>query len=158
MTALRAWFAGRSLRERRLILVMLALAAVTVLWGLVIRPVRDGLADARERHAGAVMRLGETRAAVATLRYIQRVRTAPLAGSLADTVRARADAAGFTLASLDQDAPDRVRVTIQSARPAALSGWLAQLERGGILIDSAAIKDNGDRTVGVSLTLRARAA
>ena len=56
MNELRAWFAGRSLRERRLILVMVALLAVTIVWGLVIRPVRDGLSSTRERYADAVVR------------------------------------------------------------------------------------------------------
>ena len=158
MTGLKTWFEGRSLRERRLLLVMAALAVLTLLWALIIRPVGDGLSSARERHADAVTRLGETRAQVATLRDIQRTRATPLTGTLADVVRAEADQAGFALASLDQDGADRVRVGIQSARPAALTAWLARLERLGILVDSAAMTDKGDKTVGVALTLKARAA
>ena len=115
MTGLKTWFEGRSLRERRLLLVMAALAVLTVLWGLIIRPVGDGLSSARGRHADAVTRLGETRAQVATLRDIQRTRATPLTGTLADVVRAEADQAGFALASLDQDGSSRVRIGIQSA-------------------------------------------
>ena len=47
MSGMRNWFAGRSLRERRMILVMLALLAVTIVWGGIILPVRDGLSSAR---------------------------------------------------------------------------------------------------------------
>lgn len=158
MTAWRAWFDGRALREKRLILVMLALLALTLVWYGVIRPVGDALSSARGRHADAVIRLGETQARVEAIRDIDRHRPPPLTGSFADGVRARAADAGFALASLDQDGPDRVRVSIQSARPAALIPWLARIENAGILVDEATFTDNGDRTVGARLTLKARGA
>ena len=157
MSGLKTWFDGRSLRERRMLLVMMALAVLTLIWGAIIRPVGDGLSSARERHADAVTRLGETQAQVDALKDAQRRRPAPLTGSLADVVRAQADQAGFALASLDADGADRVRVGIQSARPGALTAWLARLERGGILVDAAAMTNNGDKTVAATLTLKARA-
>lgn len=157
MNGLKTWFDGRSLREKRMLLVMMALAVLTLVWGAIIRPVGDGLSSARERHASAVTRLGETQAQVAVLRDLQRRRPPPLTGALADVVRAQADQAGFALASLDPDGADRVRVGIQSAKPAALTQWLARLERTGILVDSAAMTNNGDRTVAATLTLKARA-
>ena len=49
MKEMRDWFASRSLRERRLILVMLGLAAVTLVWAAIILPVRNGLSSSRER-------------------------------------------------------------------------------------------------------------
>jgi len=156
MTGLRTWFRARSLREKRLLLAMLALAVLTLVWGGIIRPLGDALASARERHADAVVRLARTEAAVETLRLIQARRARPLTGALADVVRAEANEAGFALASLDQQAPDRVHVGIQSARAGALVGWLARLERSGVLVDNARLTDNGDRTVGVDLTLRER--
>lgn len=155
-----AWFAARSLREKRLILVMLALLALTLIWAGIIRPVGDALSSARERQADAVTRLGQTRTEVDVVRAVQSRRgpagIAGLSGTLADAVRGRADAAGFTLASLDPQADDRVHVTLTSARPAALVAWLARLERGGILIDSARMTDNGDRTVAADLVLKAQ--
>jgi general secretion pathway protein M len=156
MTGLRTWFDGRSLREKRLLLIMLALAAVTLVWAGIVRPVGDALASARTRHADAVERLVRTQVAVEALRSIQARRTRPLTGTLADVVRAAANEAGFALASLDQQAPDRVHVGIQSARAGALVAWLARLERAGVLVDNARLTDNGDRTVGVDLTLRGR--
>ena len=156
MTGLRSWFEARSLREKRLLLVMLALAALTLVWAGIVRPVGDALAGARTRHADAVVRLARTQGAVESLRLIQARRTRPLTGTLADVVRAAANQAGFALASLDQQAPDRVHVGIQSARPGALVAWLARLERSGVLVDNTRLTDNGDRTVGVDLTLRER--
>lgn len=158
MTALRAWFDGRSLREKRLILVMLALLALTLVWFVVIRPIGDALSSERGRHADAVIRLGETRAAVTALRGLERDRPAPLTGRFADAIRPRAADAGFALATLDEDGPNRVRVSIASARPAVLVPWLARLEAAGILVDGATLTSNGDQTVGVQLVLKARGA
>jgi general secretion pathway protein M len=152
-----AWFQTRSLREKRLILVMLAILALTVIWLGLLRPLSDALSSERQRHADAVVQLGETQARVEALRQIGRLRAAPLTGTLADTVRARAADAGFAVATLDEDGPGRVRVGIAGARPAALVPWLARLEAGGILVDTATLTDKGDRTVGVNLTLKARA-
>lgn len=156
MIGLRAWFASRSLRERRLILVMLGLLAVTIAWGGVIRPLNDALAGARTRHADAVIRLGETQARVETVLRAQRRAPATLPLALADEVRVRASEAGFTLTSVEPDGSDRVRVSVQSARPGALTGWLARLEARGLLVDEAAFTANPDQTVGATLTLRSR--
>ena len=157
MTGLRTWFDGRSLREKRLILVMLALLALTIMWGAIILPVRDGLASTRERYDAAVVRLGEAEARVAAVRRIQRARPTPLDAPLADAVRARADDAGFALASLDPDG-DRIRIAIATAKPGALLGWIAGLEADGILVDGLTITGNGDGTVAAQMTLMARAA
>ncbi|WP_343527232.1 type II secretion system protein GspM [Sphingomonas sp.] len=155
MKALKLWFDGRSTREKRLLLVMVGLLAVTIVWGGILRPLGDGLSSARERHADAVIRLGEAQAMADELR--QRRRRPTLAGSLADTVRLSAEQAGFALSALTEDGPGRVRAQIASARPGALTPWLARLERGGVLVEQATLTDNGDRTVGVALLLRARA-
>ncbi len=158
MSALRTWFAGRALREKRLILVMLALLAITIVWAGVIRPVRDGLSSARERHADAVIRLGQTLNEVEAVKSAQRAGIQPLSGALADTVRAKADEAGFALATLDQDGPDRVKISIANARPGALLGWIAGLEQAGILVESTSLTPNGDQTVAAQMTLRGRSA
>ncbi len=156
MSGLRAWFTARSLRERRLLLVAAALAMVTLVWGGIVIPVRDWLSSERERHANAVDRLGTTIARVDLLRSVGR--RPALAGDLLALVRAEADAAGFALATVDAEGSDRVRATIQSARPGALAGWLARLEARGLLVDSATLTDHGDHTVGAVLVLKARAA
>ncbi|MDR6113268.1 MULTISPECIES: type II secretion system protein GspM [unclassified Sphingomonas] len=154
MTSLKLWFDGRSTREKRLLLVMAALMVVTLLWGGILRPLGDGLSSARERHADAVIRLGEAQAIADELR--QRRRRPALSGTLADTIRLSAEQAGFTLSGLTEDGPGRVRAQIASARAAALTPWLARLERGGVLVEQATLTDNGDRTLGVALVLRAR--
>lgn len=157
MTALSAWFATRSRREQWLLAIMVALVALVLIWLAVIRPVGDALSSERARHEDAVIRLGTTSAQVAAIRDADRHRPPPVTGGLADTVRTRAGEAGFTLASLEADGPDRVRIAIASARPAALVPWLARLENAGVLVDTASFTDNRDRTVAARLTLKARA-
>lgn len=156
MNALRLWFAGRSRRERQLILAAGVLALLTLVWIAIVRPLGDATASARERQGDAIVRLADTHAAVDAVRAADASRGRALTGTLADTVRASADEAGFVLASLDPVAPDRVRVGIASARGGALVGWLARLERSGVLVDTARLTDHGDRTVGVDLVFRAR--
>jgi general secretion pathway protein M len=157
MNSLTAWFQGRSVRERRLILVMLALLVLTILWGGIIRPVRDGLESARERHAGAEVRLGDVQRQVAQVKAIQRGRPRAPEGPLADAVRSRADEAGFALSSLEPDGSG-VRIGIATAKPGALLGWIAALEADGLLVGASTITGNGDGTVSATLTLQGREA
>ena len=156
----RAWFDGRSLRERRLILVMLALVVVTILWAGIIRPVRNGLSDSRERYTAAVVRLGAAEAALSQVKAIQRRPLPTPNGMLADVVRARAQSAGLTLTGLDSEAPDRVRVTVATARAGALTQWIAGLEGEGVLVDSLTVSGAGGQAgagaVSAQMTLTAR--
>lgn len=158
MSEVRAWFTGRSLRERRLILVMLGLLAVTIVWGLVIRPVRDGLSSTRERYADAVVRAGEAERELAAVKAIQRRQPRPVQLPLADEVRARAQAAGFALATLEPEANDRIRASIATAKAGALMAWIGNLENDGVLVDGLSVRGNGDGTVAAQMTLKARAA
>ena len=152
----RLWYAERSLREKRLLMVMAGLAALTLVWAAILRPVSDGLSSARERHANAVIRLAETRLRVKELEAIRQHRPAPLSAPLETLIRDRASEAGFALASVTADGPARVRIAIASARPGPLFGWIADLEEAGILIDSLDTADNGDKTVSAQISLRAR--
>lgn len=157
MNSLTAWYQGRSLRERRLILVMLALLVVTILWAGIIRPVRDGLVSTRERHASAEVRLGEVQRQVAQVKAIQRGRPRAPEGPLVDAIRTRADEAGFSLSSLEPEG-NNVRIGIATAKPGALLGWIAGLEADGLLVEASTITGNGDGTVSATLTLKGREA
>lgn len=157
MIGLRAWFGGRSLREKRLILAMVALAALTLIWAGIILPVTDGLSSSRQRQQDAVIRLGDTEARVMALEALAKAKPAALSGGLDAELRRRADAAGFTLQMLNQIGPGRVQIGIASARGPALMTWVAGLEQGGILVETMRLTDNGDHTLAAQMTLRARA-
>ena len=45
IAALKSWFDGRSLRERRMLLVMTAMIVLTLLWFAIFLPVSDGLSS-----------------------------------------------------------------------------------------------------------------
>lgn len=150
------WFAERSLREKRMLIVMAALLVLTFLWAAIIRPVSDGLSSARERHADAVIRLAETQARVKAVTTLQQQHPAPITASLDAIIRDRANEAGFALASVTADGPNRVQISIGTARPGALVGWIAQIETAGILVESLATSDNGDKTVSAQMTLKVR--
>jgi general secretion pathway protein M len=156
IATLKTLFEQRSLREKRMLIVMAALALLTIVWGGIIRPVSDALSSARERHAGAVVRMGETQARLAVLQALQRNRPAALGGPLDAIVRARANDAGFPLSLANPVGNDRVQIAIASARPGALLGWIGDLEGSGILVDQLNVTNNGDQTVAVQMTLKAR--
>ena len=157
MTELRAWWAVRSLREKRLLLVMVALLVGAIVWFGLLRPLNEALSEARRRQADAVVLLGETESRAAAARTLG-TGAAAVSGALDADIRTRADQAGFVLGSVNLLAPGRVRVTIASARPAALFAWVAELEQSGLLVEALNATDNGDRTVAVDLTIRARRA
>jgi len=152
----KLWFEGRSLRERRLLMAMAALLALTLLWLAIILPVTDGLSSARERHADATIALAETRMRVRELEALQRQRPARLEAALDAVIRDRANDAGFALGNVTADGPNRVQIAIPTARPGALFGWIAGLESAGIVVESLATTDNGDKTISAQISLKAR--
>lgn len=152
----KIWFAGRSVREQRMLMVMVALLVLTLFWVAIIRPMTDGLSSARERHTDATIRLAGTRARVKEVETLQRQRPAPIEAALDAVIRDRANEAGFALASVTMDGPNRVQISIPTARPGALFGWIAGLESSGILVDSIATTDNGDKTISAQVSLKVR--
>jgi len=118
--------------------------------------VDDGLSNARERHEDAVIRLAETQARVKAVAAIEQQRPAPIAAPLDTIIRDRANEAGFALTNVNADGPNRVQIAIATARPGALFGWIAQLESAGIIVESLATADNGDKTVSAQISFRVR--
>lgn len=143
-----------TVRERVLILIMFGLMAVVVLWLGIVRPVNDGLVDARADHLIAVDRAGRIDAAVNALR-----RTAGaspiLEGALDQFVVQSASEAGFTLDSQNLMGADRLEIAIGSARPTALFTWLSVLEARGVGVEAIAVQPGANGTVGARITMRA---
>ncbi len=153
---LQTWFRSRSLREQRLLLVMSALLALTIVWAGIILPLTDALSSARTRHDAAVVLLGETEARVHDIKAFEQDRPAPLGAPLDTIIRDRANAAGFALANVTRVGDSGVQIGIASARPGALMAWIGGLEDDGILVDTLTLTDNGDKTVGAQISLRVR--
>lgn len=151
------WFAALSGRERAGVLFAGALALVTLGWFGIIRPVSEGLAAAQSRHATAVIRLATTQGQINALQPLVKQGDPVLSGTLEETVRARATAVGFALTTVSPQTNNALLIGIASAKPAALFGWIADMERDGILVDTLSTTDNGDQTLSVQITWKVRA-
>ena len=155
-TGIKAWWRGRSVRERRLIAVMGALAAIVLGWLLVLRPLSDGLAAARERHGAAIIALAEARARAAEIERLQKQETPGDTRPVSEIVGESAAAAGFPVAGLAEAGGGGVRLTLESARPQAFFGWVAQMEAQGLVVVELNARPNTDRTLAAEVTFRRR--
>ena len=159
MTAgLKAWFKGRTPREQRLLLALLAVAGLVLAWLAVVRPLGDARASARERHGAAVVALAEARAQADQIRQLERRRPPPAAEPLPTLVGSAAGEAGFELSRIEpQDGGAGVLVAIEAARPEALFAWVARMEgERGLIVDRLNATANADRTLAAQLTFRTR--
>lgn len=148
-----AWWRERSLREQRLLLVMAALLAITVLWLGIYRPIQAALSQGRERHQEAVVRLAEIRDRAEVLRGLSGTRSPALAGSLAEVVTRSANNAGFANAAVAPQGDRRVFVSVPAARPGPLLAWIASLEAQGIVVERFVARANTDPSLTVDATL-----
>lgn len=139
----RQWWAGRSLREQRLLMIMGALIAGIVLWFGVITPSLNWRADAAERRAEAEANLALIEAGTA--------RIAGEASSMgADQVQAAArraaDAGGVNV--VFNPLEDGVGFSVNGASTATLFGWLAALHaEQGIEARILTVSENADATL-----------
>jgi general secretion pathway protein M len=152
----RTWFDGRSVREKWMVLAMLALLAITIVWG-VTRPLGEALSSARERNNDAGVRLAQTQGQVDAVKALRRGRPTAAAGPIEDVVRQSAATAGFTLDAVTPDGP-RLKVHINSARGGALLAWLGDLEAQGVLVDDLNASDNGSQAVSADISFKRVAA
>ena len=154
--ALRRFWTERSGRERQLLAVMLALAAILLLVFAIVRPIAAARKAAHERLDRATLDAGQIGALSDNLRRARKEVPPPLTGALVLAVSQSANAAGFTLAGLDPQGTDRVGFTMASAKSAALFAWLRVLAAQGVVVERMTLRTNSDATVAVDATLRAR--
>jgi general secretion pathway protein M len=153
MNGLALWWRERSLREQRLLLVMLGLLLLVVGWLLIVRPLGDALDSARTRHGAAVIALAEARARAGTATRSAAPRS--LSGPVDGLVGRTANEAGFANARITAHGPARALVVIEAARPQALFGWINRLEAQGLAVERLVARTNPDRTVHVEAAFRA---
>lgn len=157
IAGLTSWFAGRTKRERYMLLVMAGLMAVVIAWLGIILPVNDTLATAKRRHADALAAEATMARQVASIRSLRRT-ASPLPAPLATIVTQSAADAGFTGAQVNPAGRDAVDVAIPAARPQALFAWIEDLRGRGIFPVSVAMRTAEGQTVSVEMRLRARGA
>ncbi|HEY0149501.1 MAG TPA: type II secretion system protein GspM [Allosphingosinicella sp.] len=150
------WYGGRSVREQRLLLFMLALLLLVFLWLLIVRPLNDALAEARERHDAAVLERAEARAQAEALGTLRRSGGAALTQPVETIVSQSAGQAGFQLSRLRAEPGGAVSIGIEAARPQAFFGWISSLEQKGLIVSTLSATANADRTLAVQASFRGR--
>ena len=152
-----AWWRLRSLREQRLLLVMMALFAITILWLGLVRPLGDRLAAARGRHASAVLALAAVRAQADSIAALEHRARPPVGLAVGTLVQRAAGEAGFADAVVAPDGVGRADVTIPAVRTPTFFGWIADLQRRyGLVVDRLSVRTNSDATLSVDLGIRGR--
>ena len=154
---LKLWWAGRTVRERWLLLVMLALIVLVIGWLGIVRPLGNAQTDARLRLETAATALAEARARAAV--GAEAPRPAATAQPPIDALLARtASDAGFANARIDAQSPTRASVVIEAGRPQAVFGWIGALEGQGITVEGLRARPNQDRTIQLEANFAIRSA
>ena len=151
----RLWWSTLTLREKRLLLTAGGLAAVVLVWLLIVRPVDIALDSAKARHDRAVIALAQIEGRLEQI-AAARARTRPQpSGRTADIVAAEAVSVGFTVTETQPVGNDGVRVIIAAARPQTFFAWVRDLEsRFGLDVVALTARPNADETLAVDVTFR----
>lgn len=148
-----AWLAARSVRERWLLALMLAIAVPLLAVLLVYRPLTNRLEDARQRHVAAVQQHGQVLAQLEQLKAGavtgRGQSTAPLAIRVTDS----AARAGIRLSSNEPRGTDRVVISVAPSPPTTGLRWLRELEASGVRIQDLSIDLQGPGLVTINAVL-----
>jgi general secretion pathway protein M len=155
---IRSWWAGRTLREQRLLLAMLGVAAIVLAWLLVIRPLGDPLSEAKERQSAAVLGLADVRAQVAAIERASNAAPASLGAPVDVVLSQSAVEAGFPANRIERNGVNQATLFVEAVRPQAFFGWVAQMEGRGLVVDRMSATANADQTLAVQVSFRARGA
>lgn len=148
MGPLALWFSGRTLRERRMLMVMAGLLTATIIWLGVIRPVLAWRSAAADRVAPSAETLAEVRTAVAALGPARAPVQAPSEG-LDPLIRRTAEAAGLEVV-IAMSPSGQLGFQLARVRSGPLFAWLATLEADhGLTICSLGVVENADATLNV---------
>lgn len=154
MNAVRAWFAARSQREKRLLVLMAAVALPTLAWLFVI-PLQAAYESALQEQLEAVDRNGRVRALAEGARARPAAERQPQAAAdLALVVTESAAQAGIPLEIHSPAGPNAVTVQVGNANATAVIQWLGDLETRGISVEELRMTPSADRTVAMSARLR----
>ena len=157
IASLQAWWRARSRREQMLLLILFVLFGITFAWLLVVRPLGDSLAAARERHNNAVIALAEAKAGAAAIGRLERERPASVRGAVDALVMESASAAGFQLSRIQAEGAGKVNLAIEAARPQALFAWVSEMEtKNGLIVERLTANANSDRSLSAQIAFRAR--
>lgn len=154
MMAIKDWFQALSQREKILIGVMGFLVALVVGYYAIVAPFISAYGSAQKSYADAIDSQARIEAKVAALTAPADKTVKPVTGPLDVFISQNAGEAGFAVGRLDPQTNGTVRLTIDSAKPTALFGWLARLEGRGISVEELAVNPGANDTVVATMLLR----
>ena len=153
MASLTLWWRALSLREKRLVGVAGAMAALVLLW-LILQPLVGYIAGLGDDHRLAVERAARVEAKAALLKGNAGPTAPAIAGSLDQWMTQSAEETGLTLDRNEARGEAAATVAISSARAPAIIGWLAEIEAQGLVIDRLRITPGTDGSVGLTAEVR----
>ncbi len=148
------WFAALSRREQILVAIAGLLLAGLVGYYGVARPMFGAMASAEEGYVEAMERQARIETKVAALSQPADGQVAKFSGTIDAFVSQSAGETGIAVASVTPQSGKRVNIVVESAKPTALFGWLARIEREGVAVESLSVNPAGTGTVSATLTLR----
>lgn len=144
----QAWWSGRTLRERRMLMVMVVLLLATLVSLGVVRPVLAWRASAADRARAAAVTLAEVRVAVASFGPARTAVPLP-AGGLEPLIRRTAESAGVEVVTA-MSASGQLGFQLSRVASGPLFAWLSALETDhGLTICSLGVTENADATLNV---------
>ncbi|MFK7841443.1 MAG: type II secretion system protein GspM, partial [Sphingorhabdus sp.] len=107
-----------------------------------------------KRYVDAVERQGRIDSKIAALKQPLGEETVKYSGAIDSFVSQSAGETGIAVGSITPQSENRVNMVVESAKPAALFGWLARIERQGVSVESLSISPSGNEAISATLTLR----
>ena len=145
ITQWKAWFLGRSDRERRLLAIAAGLAALVLLVFGIALPVYAAVGSAEKELDAAIQRRGAIEAVVTSAKSRSAAQSSlsgpsVAGGNLEAAISDSATAAGFELADGAAIGIDEYRFRLASTKAGALLAWITNLENQGIELSSISVK------------------
>lgn len=151
------WWRVRSRREQALLMAGAVIFVLVLAWLLLIRPLDDGLARAREGHADAVISLARVRAQASELGSTPANASAPLPVAVDAMLSSATAEAGFPVTRIDRQSAREATLVIESVRPQAFFAWTDRMESAGaVAVSSLSATTNTDQTLAVQVTFKAK--
>lgn len=142
------WWSGRTLRERRMLMVMAVLVLATVVGLGGVRPVLAWRTSAADRAAAAAAMLNEVRWDIASLGPVRAAAPPPVEG-LEPLIRRTSEAAGLEVIT-DMSSSGRLGFKLSRVSSGPLFAWLSGLETDHHLtICRLGVVENADATLNV---------
>jgi general secretion pathway protein M len=150
MSSLRDWWAGRTERERRLLLVLGVVLGALIYWFGLVAPARSAAQSAELRHAGRDAELAEIEAGLGQLQALERARGGGrLSEPLEPTLRRTAAETGVGISAI-QSTGAGVSARSETVAPGAFFRWIALLQRQyGVRVAELVLLKNPDGSLNV---------